>query len=53
MKNLWLLRRHIQRQLDTAPAEKRAQLRAALQGLDLLLRATFENRTGARSVERN
>ncbi len=53
MKLLWKIRRRIVAQLDSAPTEKRAGLRAALRGVDALLRAVFENRVGGRSVRRN
>ena len=46
MTPLWTLRRRLVSQLDTAPIEKRAGLRSALRGDDLLLRATFEHRVG-------
>jgi hypothetical protein len=50
---LWQLCRKIVSQLDSAPVEKRAGLRAALRGIDSVLRATFENRVGGRNVRRN
>jgi hypothetical protein len=53
MKLLWTIRRQIVEQLESAPIEKRAALRAALRGLDMLLRVTFENRKSGRDVARN
>ncbi len=53
VKLLWKIRHRIVGQLESAPPEKRAGLRAALRGIDLLLRATFENRSGGRNVRRN
>jgi hypothetical protein len=50
---LWKLRRRIVTQLDAAPVEKRVGLRAALRGVDTILRAIFENRQGARNHSRN
>jgi hypothetical protein len=53
-KVIWTIRRRIVAQLESAPAEKRAGLRAALRGIDLLLRTNFDIRRGGRSrVERN
>jgi hypothetical protein len=53
MQILWQLRRKITSQLATAPIETRAGLRAALGGVDGLLRAVFEIREGGRNLERN
>jgi len=53
MQILWQIRRQIVAQLTTAPMEKKAGLRAALRGVDWLLRAVFENRAGVRNVRRN
>lgn len=51
---LWKLRRQFREQLDSAPVEKRAGLRAALRGVDMLLRLNFDNRAGGRwNVESN
>jgi hypothetical protein len=50
---LWTVRRRILAQLDTAPVDKLVSLRAALRGIDALLRAVFENREGGRNVARN
>lgn len=50
---LWQLRRRIVAHLENAPMERRAGLRAALRGLDLLLRSVFENRQDGRKVARN
>ena len=53
-KLIWTIRRRIVAQLESAPAEKRAGLRAALRGIDLLLRTNFDIRRGGRwRVERN
>lgn len=46
MKVLWKVRRRIVAQLDSAPVEQRAQLRAPLRGIDLLLLEVVENRVG-------
>jgi hypothetical protein len=54
IKFIWTIRRRIVSQLETAPVEKRAGLRAALRGIDLLLRTNFDIRQGGRwRVERN
>ena len=53
MTTLWLIRRRIVAQLESAPVEKRAGLRAAVRGVDLLLRAIFENHIGGQDVGRN
>jgi hypothetical protein len=37
--NLWQLRRRIAAQLEASPPEKQPQLRAALRGCDLVMRA--------------
>jgi hypothetical protein len=50
---LWQIRRCIVAQLESAHVEKRAGLRAALRGVDMLLRATFENRKSGRDAARN
>jgi hypothetical protein len=50
---LWKVRRRVVKQLEHSPAEKRAALRAAMRGIDALLRAVFENRKGGRNVGRN
>lgn len=50
----WRVPRRIVAQLATAPEEKRAGLRAALKGIDLLLRTNFDIRRGGRwRAERN
>jgi hypothetical protein len=53
-KVIWKIRRRIVAQLEGAPVERRAGLRAALRGIDLLLRTNFDIRRGGRwRVERN
>ena len=50
----WRVRRKIVALLDSAPLEKRAGLRAALRGIDMLLRTNFDIRRGGRwRVQRN
>jgi hypothetical protein len=54
VKLLWQLRRSIVAQMESAPAEKISGLRAALKGIDGLLRANFDNRVNGRwDVRRN
>lgn len=54
MTLLWTIRRRIVSQLESAPVEGRAGLRAALRGVDMLLRANFDNRVAGRwDVRRN
>jgi hypothetical protein len=53
MTPLSKIRRRIVAQLESAPPEERAGLRAALRGIDLLLRAIFVHREGARDAARN
>jgi hypothetical protein len=53
MKLLWTIRRRIVSQLESAPVEGRAGLRAALRGIDLLLRTVFDNRVGGLSDVRS
>lgn len=48
MNLLWKVRRRIVAQLECAPVEKRAGLRAALRGIDLLLRMNLDIRRGGR-----
>ena len=51
---IWAIRRRIVAQLETAPVGKRAGLRAALRGIDMLLRTNFDVRRGGRwRVSRN
>ena len=51
---IWAIRRRIVAQLESAPAERRAGLRAALRGVDMLLRTNFDVRRGGRGgVSRN
>lgn len=51
---IWTIRRRIVAQLESAPAEKRAGLHAALRGIDLLLRTNFDIRQDGRwRVESN
>ena len=45
---LWTIRRKIVAQLDSAPPERQAGLRAALRGIDMLLRRNFDYRQGGR-----
>jgi hypothetical protein len=53
-KFIFTFRRRIVSQLETAPVGKRVGLRAALRGIDLLLRTNFDIRRGGRwRVERN
>jgi hypothetical protein len=53
-KLIWTIRRRIVSQLETAPVGKKAGLRAALRGIDLLLRTNFDIRRGGRwRVSRN
>ena len=53
-KLIWKIRRRIVAQLESAPTERQAGLRAALRGIDLLLRTNFDIRQGGRwRVERN
>ena len=47
-KVIWTVRRRIVAQLESAPAEERAGLRAALRGIDLLLRTNFDIRQDGR-----
>jgi hypothetical protein len=53
VKPLWHIRRRIVAELESASVERRAGLRAALRGLDSLLKAVFESRTRGRNVYRN
>ena len=48
MQLLWQIRRKIVAQLDSAPLEKQAALRASLRGIDMLLRRNFDYRHGGR-----
>ena len=48
VKLLWQLRRRIVTQLENAPVEERAGLRAALRGIDLLLRTNLDYKAGGR-----
>jgi hypothetical protein len=51
---IWAIRRRVVTQLETAPTERQAGLRAALRGIDLLLRTNFDIRRGGRwRVEKN
>ena len=53
-KVIWTIRRRIVAQLESALVGKQAGLRAALRGIDLLLRTNFDIRQGGRwRVERN
>jgi hypothetical protein len=49
MQLLWKIRRKIVTQLENAPLEKQAGLRASLRGIDMLLRRNFDYRRGGRS----
>ena len=51
---IWAIRHRIVTQLECAPVGKRAGLRAALRGIDLLLRTNFDIRRGGRwMVDKN
>jgi len=53
-KVIWTIRRRIVAQLESASVEKRAGLRAAQRGIDLLLRVNFDSRANGRwDVRRN
>jgi hypothetical protein len=47
-KLIWTIRRRIVAQLESAPTERQAGLRAALRGIDMLLRTNFDIRQGGR-----
>ena len=52
LKDAWSLRRRLVCQLQSAPAEKRAAMEAALSGCDLLLNAMVQN-AGLRPAQKN
>lgn len=49
MKFLWQLRRKFEAQLRSVPFEKQAGLKAALRGIDMLMRATLARQSSSHS----